>query len=202
MNQKKAERSSQMFATRLLPVAFALSPTCHTDFTLQQLYGQWTIWYSNHPQFIEGHYKALTIFPKKTLMYHYSKYYGPILCTIGTTGRFTIECTTGNESVCDIHIEWLKRSVHIDSIFGVRVNEIAKPHIPLGYDEKVQLTLNILEKDAMYLSSNNDDSALHLVKNIFPRTSPETVPLSTFIFTTILGNLLYHILHQYFKDFI
>jgi len=166
------------------------------------MYGEWLIWHSSHPQLFPS--RILKIYPRKELILHHSKYIGPFLCKIENKGRYFIT-NTQNETTCRIKVDWMQQSLFLESIFGIGINEMLK----IKYSSPSEITrfdlcIDIMDKNDIYLSSQEDDWSVHLVRNIGANNNQENfsyTPLSTFIVTQMLGNLLFNLLHQYFSNY-
>lgn len=196
---------------KILPLAFALmtatSPTkpdpCKV---LRQLYGEWLIVHSNHPQFHGSNSRSLGIYPKKKLVLSWPKYFGPVLCSIQLKGEFRIICNDeencnieDTDAICTIDINWNEKKTIIQSIFGIGVNEWEKTVIPSVLTSNTNVSLNILEPNNIYLST--PEYHTHLVRNTQLDTPvPNNTPLSTFFVTQALGIIVYNMLHNNFKN--
>lgn len=176
---------------------------------LRQLYGEWVVLHSNIPIFSSTNSKIVTIYPKKQIVCRTFKTTGPLLYKNEYSGEFLIECFDQEEgcrldedNVCEISILWKKKKSYIESFFGIGLNEISQniDSIPMNNKHNINITLNVLENNNLYLS--NEDYHLHLIRNVTPKRPETNIALSSFIATQIFGSIMLHFLHIYFHDLI
>lgn len=186
-----------------LPLLYLTSTASY----LRQLYGEWIVLHSNIPIFSSTNSKIVTIFPKKRIVCRTFKTRGPLLNRNEYSGEFLIECLDKDEgcridedNVCDISIMWKKKKSYVESFFGIGLSEISQKieTTPVGDAHNINITLNVLENNNLYLS--NDDYHLHLIRNVTPNRPENNIALSSFIATQIFGSILLHFLHTYFQD--
>jgi len=181
---------------------------------LKKLYGDWLVWHSDHPQFSGRNSNILSIYPKRELAVRRYSYFGPFYCSILMRGRFknlySFEescsgCFNGsNDSEecqeCNIKVEWYEEDTCIDSIFGIGVNEWKQIVVKKPISMEMNMTINLLDINDIYISTWNYN--IHLIRNLQPNpVSSNSGTLSSFLFSQILGNLFILGLHTYFRDF-
>jgi hypothetical protein len=174
---------------------------------LRQLYGEWIILHSNHPQFSSLNSRILTIYPRKKIVLGNNKNYGPVACSFEHHGGFRIDCGSeencslseeDSDIICDVVILWKEKKTYVDSIFGIGVNELWKNYYYDPTTSETRVNLNILEANHLYLSDS--EHHIHLIRNVQPNKPSGNTPLSTFIMSQIFGSILLNTLHHYFRD--
>ena len=186
----------------LQPMVAFMTPLAH----LRQLYGEWIIAHSNHPDFQSVNSKMVTLYPKRDIVISHLQYIGPFLCSFEKSGEFEIfckddVCNLEEDIICDIRIRWKEEKHYLDAVLGIGVREVIREFYSQSMDHEAHLSLHIFEKNNLYLS-NGVNHHLHLIRNIQQNRPSVETPLSTFIFSQILGSLLIKILHHHFKDFL
>lgn len=175
-----------------------MSPLFH----LRQLYGEWIIAHSNHPDFKSVNSKMITLYPRKDIVTSQPQYIGPFLCSFERCGEFEVCCrdtcnSDDGDVICDITIRWKEEKRYIDAILGIGIKGVQVYSESLDYT--TNLSLHIFEKNNLYLSDGLNHH-LHLIRNIQQNRPSTETPLSTFIFSQILGTVLVNLLHHYFKN--
>lgn len=178
---------------------------------IKRFYGEWVVSHSNHPFLTNTisctNSKIIEIFPKKNLILHESKYFGPFLYSTKTLGKFMIECNENNcildkddneDFDCKLNIKWYEKKFYLESIFGIGVNEIETQIFYEKIPENMIFSIDYIKTNCIYMS-NDHDFQLHLIRNTVPKIHRNGTPLSTFIFAQIFGSILLHIIHLYFK---
>lgn len=176
-----------------------MSPIVH----LRQLYGEWIIAHSNHPDFKSVNSKMITLYPKRDIVVSHLQYIGPFICSFEKCGEFDVHCkdtcTEDDDIICDITIQWKEEKQYIDAILGIGVKEILREISSKQINYNTSFSLHIFENNNLYLS-NGINHHLHLIRNIQQNRPNVETPLSTFIFSQMLGTILINLLHHYFKN--
>jgi hypothetical protein len=166
---------------------------------IKQLYGEWIVWHSNHPQFKGSNSNMLSIYPKKELAVRSFTYYGPLYCMIQTRGSFRVntnECSLEDED-CHIQVSWYEQDIIVQSIFGIGVNEWRQAVYKKQLNTTMDMSLNVLDTNDIYITVNNYN--IHLIRNAqLSEASANSNTLSSFVVSQILGNIIFLGLHTYF----
>lgn len=168
----------------------------------QRLYGEWIVWHSTNQEFLNR--EVVHIYPNNKLVISYRYKKGPFLYHREKQGRYDIKIQDKESltTTIDININGCKETLL--SIYGVGIQDILG-HLKtreIKYD-LIMMDMNIhcVGPDDLYLSSkNNQENDYHLIRSVRINEPKIDIPISTFIFTQIIGTIISQILHSLFSS--
>lgn len=197
-------------------------------------YGEWSVWHSNLPQFMGPNKIMVNLFPHDEFQISHKKYLGPILYEKKWTGKYTLVdpwAPTKTKTtvvvdpgvsldrpgpdwkpVCEsvVDIEFTEIAHFLVSFFGIGVDEFVPLTVTKSDSTKLQMELNIVGSNDIYLTVQNQQlhpflrrplpvgkmTSYHLVRSVQNDQPKVNVPISTFIVTQLLGTLIGYFMHD------
>jgi hypothetical protein len=163
------------------------------DLSIQQkIYGEWIVWHSTQThEFMNREVVHLYPDNKISICHRYSK--GPFVFHKEKVGQYFID---DKGTFVKVNLNLNSYKDNLLSIYGVGTENFPVQEKPLNI--RLCLKLYCVGTDDLYLSNPYTNHCFHLVKSVRINEPKIDVPLSTFIFTQILGLFFTQILHILF----
>ena len=206
----------------LLGSCAAYNPPRPNDKIIRHLFGEWSVWHSNFPNFVGSNKMRVHLYPERVIEVAQRKYSGPWLYEKRFRGTYNLSLngddddinTSRDASVVSLRFHDVEKK--LVSVFGIGLDDVPI----LVYQEKdddhnIDMHLNIAGRDDLFLTAplsviqdmteytmplNGSDDIIcyHLVRSVRNDEPSPNVPISTFIATQILGTWICYILHYIF----
>jgi hypothetical protein len=182
---------------------------------LMQMYGEWSLWHANFPSFSGPNRVLVCIFPEGMLEITYLHNVGPFLLKDYQMGKYRflfpskiskkISKKISNDefsimkgsSSSSVEVHFYHRRYQLLSIFGVGLDNLPI-HYKVPRNVKKKLDVHVVGRDDLFLrvktgkDENNIEASLfyHLVRCIRNDQPTVNVPLSTLVFTQVMGIII------------
>jgi len=193
---------------------FSLAP----ENVLSHMYGEWSVWHSDLYKSLPSNQMLVNLSPSFHFQVSEKKNMGPLLFEKKWLGEYEVvssQCfgtfAQGFEPWCtsQIRVNRLDIEQIVVSFFGIGFDEAYfSRRQPIDFSFNVKL--DIIGKDDIYLSLENSDlqeivntrvpekgsSSYHLVRSVRINQPQVNIPLSTFLFTQVLGSCISLFFHD------
>jgi len=204
--------------TMHIPMMFTRPSYVAPENVLSHLYGEWSVWHSDLYKSSPSNQMLVNLSPSSQFQVSEKKNMGPLLLEKKWAGEYDVissQCfgtlAHGFEPWCTSYIRVNRLDIEhiVVSLLGIGFDEAYfSRRRPIHLSFKVQL--DIIGKDDIYLSIDNSDlqeiintrlpekgsSSYHLIRSVRINQPQVNIPLSTFLFTQVLGSCISLFFHD------
>lgn len=166
--------------------------------SVQQFCGEWVVWHSSNNRKEENNHYIVHLYPNQQICISHKYDKGPFVFHHERKGTFTVHKRKKDDKYQTV-IRFHSYRNHLLSIYGVGVGSFFSSEYKKGDQIKTILNLYTMEPNNLYLC--NDSECYHLVKSVRINEPQINVPISTFVFTQILGICFTEFIHHIFFFF-
>lgn len=176
-------------------IVFFLLCTCVHSFP--PFYGEWTLWHSTIPELPDNRV-VFHIFPEDQLTMKYRFTKGPFVFHKTKIGTYRIMSKMGGyeeERHC-VDVQFHRTEEYFLSVYGIGLQNLNIKTRKKENITRFRFIMSFAGNDDIYLQQQHNHDCFHIVRSVRINEPSIDIPISTFIITQIIGNILGHIINE------